>query len=70
MFTLTSIRAEGTKLATGTKQSQENISILEKKCYFCDVITATLLFHWLRLKGPFFPESSMTMGWEEGLEDT
>lgn len=31
-----------------------SLSVSGKKCYFCDVITATLLFGWLRLQGVFF----------------
>lgn len=39
-----------------------SLRISGKKCYFCDVIPATLLFQWLRLKGVFFPRVSNDNG--------
>lgn len=58
MFDLTNMRAEESWLLEVSNLRRIYFSISGKKCYFCDVITATLLFQWLRLQGfVFFPWS-------------
>lgn len=44
------------------------LSVSGKKCYFCDVITATLLFQWLRLKGVCFSRVRNDNGLERRAE--
>lgn len=57
MFALTYQETEESWLLEVSNLRRISLSISGKKCYFCDVITATLLFQWLTLRG-FFSFSS------------